>query len=272
MEALQIPARQEYVPYFRLSESVLGELLPRLSDEEITQLVSSLNWVALPLPGEQTKEEIENRSGPHIDFRLTESSMRIGLRCNTVPSVDKLRNILQECHTSEKSSLVSGMGQLDDDFQTTVYAKIKEHNWSERGEYLVRFQRQTNKIDAAGFDEMFAISDQIRAEGKGRQKEEKLPHNPVTPVIDIAYTTIGRGDDQLFNSKISQLKPLYETCLKVKTDSMIRTEERLKKTKTSTKTTAFECSKCRKRYSKEEARELKWFCNVDRMRIRTVFV
>jgi len=86
----EVPPKQDYISFFRLSEEVLGELLPKLSDDEIVNLVSNANWVAFPLPGELRKDEIENRPDPHIDLRLSADTLRIGLRCNTVLSVDKL--------------------------------------------------------------------------------------------------------------------------------------------------------------------------------------
>ena len=144
--------KSDYIPFFRLSEVVLQDLLPKIPDEEIVSLVSNSNWVALPLPGETSKEEIENRPDPHIDLRLNGATMRIGLRCNTVSSVEKLQNILTEYHSREKDALLEAMKRIDDDFETVVYAKIKEHNWSERAIYDPQFQMQTNKIDETSIE------------------------------------------------------------------------------------------------------------------------
>jgi len=79
---------------------------------------------------------------------------------------------------------------LDDDFQTIVYAKIKEHNWSERAIYYSKFQMQTNKIDKTAIDLMFDRAKEIRTEGINRMRDENKPYNPVTPVLDIVFTTI----------------------------------------------------------------------------------
>jgi hypothetical protein len=121
---------------------------------------------------------------------------------------------------------------------------------------------------------MFLISNSIREEGRHRQRTEHLPHNPVTPVIEIAFTVITR-DDELFRQKLLQLKPIYETCLKVKTGSTIRAEERSsrssQKTKLSTRKTIFVCPHCQRQFTKEYAKQRK-FCDADGMKIRTVFV
>ncbi len=271
---VQVPSKTVYFPLFRLAETVLQDLLPKLSDEEIFALVSNENWVAFPLPGEDTKDQIENRPDPHIDLKLTATTVRIGLRCNTVPSVEKLANILQDYHLPEKDALVESMQKLDDDFQTVVYAKIKEHNRQEKGDYETSFQRRTNQLDKKEIEAMFEESGRIRERGKNRMKDEHLPHNPVTPVIEIAFSTFDRGDDQMFVSKLSQLKPIYETCLKVKTAASIRAELRKsspKKSKMASRRAVFTCSKCGKKFAKEEAKQRK-FCDVDGMRIHADLV
>jgi hypothetical protein len=271
---VQVPAKTEYIPFFRLSEPVLGEIMPRLSDERIAELVSNENWVAFPISEEETKGEMENRLEPHIDLSLTDTKVRLGIRCNPVQSVDKLQNILQEYHTLERNALVEAMKNLDDDFQTVVYAKLKEHFWFEKGEHQARFQRQTNQLDEAGIREMLAESSRIRQEGKTKMKEKNLSVNPETPVIEIAFTAIDRRDDRLFQHKLAQLKPIYETCLKVKTESSIRAEKKkraVEKSRVPSRTAIFSCPKCGTEFSKDEA-QLRKFCDVDGMKIRVTFV
>ena len=127
---------------------------------------------------------------------------------------------------------------------------------------------QTNKIDESAIDRMFERAKQIRTEGVDRMKDENKPYNPVTPVIDIAFATIAKNDEQLFKSKLSQLKPMYETCLMVKTTSALKAEMRRK---SKTRETIYCCSKCGKKYSKDEARSKK-FCDLDGMRIHAIFI
>ena len=236
--------------------------------------MSNENWVAFPVSKEETKGEMENRLEPHIDLSLTDAAVRLGIRCNPVQSVDKLQNILVEYHTAERNALVEAMKNLDDDFQTVVYAKLKEHFWFEKGDHQARFQRQTNLLDEVGIREMLGASSKIRQEGKTRMKEENLSVNPETPVIEIAFTRLDRSDERLFQSKLAQLKPIYETCLKVKTESSIRAEMKKlapEKPKVPPRTAIFGCAKCGKEFSKEEAR-LQKFCDVDGVKIRVTFL
>ncbi len=267
------PAKEEYIPFFRMAESVLKELLPKLSDGQIAGLVSNENWVAFPVSEEESKDEMENRLEPHIDLSLTNTTVRVGIRCNPVDSVDKLQNILEDYHTPERNALVEAMNRVDSDFQTVVYAKLKHHYWREKGEHEERFRKQTNQLEDAGIREMLGKSGEIRRDGKTRMRDEKLSVNPSTPVIEIAFTIIDRKDGELFKRKLSQLKPIYETCLKVKTDSFLRAEKRKregKKSEVSSRTSVFSCPKCGKQFSKEEFK-IRRFCDVDDMKIRASF-
>jgi hypothetical protein len=116
--------RSNYVPWYRLAQDVLGDLLPNLSDAEIVSRVSRLNYLIFPLEGETTKDEAANRPDPHIDIKLGERTIRIGLRCNSIASVEKMRNILDSFHSKEKQELLNELEKLDDDFQTAIYSKI----------------------------------------------------------------------------------------------------------------------------------------------------
>src|SRR5579872_3593370 len=115
---------------------------------------------------------------------------------------------MHEFHVNEKNTLSDSMQKLDDDFQTVVYSKVKDHNRAERAKYPVEFQRPTNQLDETGINQLFHVSAKIREEGKYRMKNAGMPHNPVTPVIDIAFTTFDRGDTKMFGSKLLQLRPI----------------------------------------------------------------
>jgi hypothetical protein len=126
--------KSDFLQWVRLSEEILGSsLVAHLPDEKVLELVSNRGgWIGLPLPGEFDKEEIENRPDPHIDLKLRSNTIRIGMRCNTVKSIEKLANILEAAHSREKEELIAHMKRLDDDFATEVYSKIKERNFGER--------------------------------------------------------------------------------------------------------------------------------------------
>lgn len=216
----------DYVSWYRSAQEVLGPLIPSLSDEEIKAVSPKrANWFAIPLPSESSVEDVANRPDPHIDFKLMDDRrrIRIGIRCNTIASVEKLENILNSLHDQEKSELISEMQKLDGEFKTQVMAKIKETNFAHVDGYDTKFEISSNKIDESAINQVFDAARTIRNNGMVRKKDEGLSLNPETPVIDLCYVTID-ADPSLFKEKLLQMKRMYEICLRVKTSSELRDE------------------------------------------------
>ena len=99
----------------------MPDLIPSLKDEEVQQVISMRDWLIFRLPKEEGKEQAVNRPDPHIDITLRESGeIRIGIRCNTIKSVEKLMNILDGYHQKEKVQLVERLRPLDDRFVALI--------------------------------------------------------------------------------------------------------------------------------------------------------
>jgi len=259
-----------YLPWYRLAEEALGNLIPQLSVDEINKLTPERSdWFPIPLASEVDIEDVKNRPDPHIDFKLSDDNgtIRIGMRCNTVVSVEKMKNILDSHQSKEKLELVSEMKKLDDDFRTQVLTKIKETNFAHVDNYTVEFEMASNQIDESNIVQIFDRIEAIRARGKRRMEEEKLRLNPETPVIDITFATI-KQDPVAFKEKLLQMKRIYEICLSVKTSPELRRERRSmnRSKKWVESITKFECSKCGREYPADSIIGLK-FCDLDGMRI-----
>jgi hypothetical protein len=259
--------RSDYTYWYRLAEEVFGNLIPHLTDEKIAQLAPKRdNWFPIPLFSETEIKDVANRPDPHIDFKiLAKDRIRMGMRCNTIASVEKMRNILNALQTVEKQELLVEMGKLDNDFQTQVLVKIKEKNFAHIDGYECKFSVRSNKIDDQAIHQVFNQVDKIREEGTKRLREEKLRLNPETPVLEIAFAII-KQDSNLFKQKLSQMKRMYQICIGIKTAVELRAEKKmLEKNLNDRWIIKQRCSKCGKEYSgsKEGLR----FCDKDGMRI-----
>ena len=260
--------RSDYAYWYRLAEEVFGALIPHLSDEEITELTPKrANWVPIPLSSENDIKDVANRPDPHVDFKiLDDGTIRIGMRCNTVASVEKLGNILDAVQTAEKQEFVSEMGKLDDDFHTQVLNKIKETNFAHVNSYECKLSVRSNKMNDELINQLFNKIKEIREEGTKRLKEEHLSLNPETPVLEIAFTTI-KQDPKVFKHKLSQMKRMYEICLSVKTTSELRAQKKkLQKMQNTQWIIKLKCSKCGKEFASNSQTGLR-FCDMDDMRI-----
>lgn len=263
----------DYIAWYRLAQEVLGTLIPALTDEEIRAVSPRrANWFAVPLASESSANEVANRHDPHVDFKLTDDGrrIRIGIRCNTVASVEKLENILNSFHGNEKADLVSEMQKLDGDFQTRVMAKIKETNFAHVDGYETKFEIASNSINDNVIEEIFEATRRIRNAGIVRKKDESLSLNPETPVLDLCYVTVS-AEPSIFKEKLNQMKRIYEICLCVRTSSELREESRKRKVDEEDFETKYVCAKCAKEFPVGSARGMR-FCDEDGMRIVAVKV
>jgi DNA-directed RNA polymerase subunit RPC12/RpoP len=266
----------DYAPWYRLAQEVFDTLIPQLSDQEIKALSAKrANWFAIPVASEASIEEVANRQEPHLDFKLMDDgkSIRIGIRCNTVSSVEKLENILNSFHTVEKDNLIAEMRKLDGDFKTQVMSKIKETNFARVDAYERKFEIVSNSINENYIHQIFATARTIRDSGTARKRDKDLRLNPETPVIDLCYTVID-AEPPIFKAKLLQLKRIYEICLSVKTSSELREEEEKKRRKSvesrhTDLVTKYVCSKCGKEVQADPTHRLR-FCDQDGMRIVAV--
>jgi len=222
----------DFVRWYRISETVLGNLIPHLSDQEIVSFVSNNKWLVVPTEYETDRRDSINRPDPNMFINLSEErKIGLGIVYNTLASIERLRNILHAFHSMEKDELLKRLSELDDEFMTTVERKIKDYYFAQTPEYEEDLKFRSNKIDSSSISEIFKRTDQIRYEGR-REKEQRGIHwNPVLPHINLAITWTERNED-VFRAKLEQLKPIYEIVLRIKTDKEIKEEEtRLEKEK-----------------------------------------
>ena len=150
---------QRFVKWYRGAQDVLGNaLVPDLNDEVIVDRVSKNVILVLPLPGEETKEQTSNRPDPviYVIDREGDEALQLGLECNTLKSVEKLRNILDLYHAREKKEFLQCISKMDDSFETFVYAKLKPHNFAESPEYRIDLKFQSNQIGDTEIDQLFS--------------------------------------------------------------------------------------------------------------------
>jgi len=183
----------------------------------------------------------------------------VGVRCNTIRSVKKLRNILHGYHVKEKRSLIEEMKGLDDDFQTLVFNKKKESNFAQSPYYECLYAIRSNQIDEQEINEIFRVVEDAREAGIRRMRDEEKTYPPEAPVVDITRVTTPL-QEELFKQKASKLKNIFPICTKIKTESELRKEmKKLMRRKPQHIFVGYECRRCQTVYSAEKIRASR-FC------------
>jgi hypothetical protein len=129
--------RLNFLRWYDLAKIVLGDLMPERSDAVIQICLFESDVMVLPLPGETTKEELANRADPSICVidRPYQENIEIVLQCNTLKSVEKLRNIL-DLHQQKQalftySSLSTDLSlceySIQSSFEVSTPAKFSGH-------------------------------------------------------------------------------------------------------------------------------------------------
>jgi hypothetical protein len=212
----------KYVPWYRRAEPVLGGLVPSgMTDESIESLVSQTDWLIIPTPGESGRKDAVQRGDPNVYFSL-DDEIDLGLVCNTLKSIRKMRNILTGFHSDEKVEFLRLLNQLDGGFETTVGKKIYEHHWRQSPNYESVLRFPSNTMTENDFAKVFICADEIHQEGIGlRTRQGK--YRRLLPSVSLARTSFP-VDTSIFVRKLEVLRPLYELSLSIKSDAQIRKE------------------------------------------------
>lgn len=113
--------KKKYLKWYDLAEEVLSGSIPHLVQEDVFKFISANDWLILPAGNEKNRTESAMRSDANIYFSLkNEGKIQIGLVCNTMESVRRMRNVLHGIHTVEKENLINHLRNLDDAFETIV--------------------------------------------------------------------------------------------------------------------------------------------------------
>jgi len=250
---IDLSRKLEYLKWFNISKEMLPSLIPSLKDGDVQQLVSLRDWLIFPLPAEVERKQAINRPDSHIDITLREpGKIRIGIRCNTVRSVEKLRNILDGYHQKEKTLLLEQLRTLDDRYVTLVLSKQKEYNFAQAPKHETFFYAKSNTLDEAKIEQIFNLVDEIRQRGMDEKREQSLSFLPKAPVIDVVAVILPLNEE-MYRSAIVKIGLIFETCLRIKTRPEIRRERKIiAKEKIKKEFVGFICLRCQTKLPKQK--------------------
>lgn len=206
--------KSKYIKWFRIVESLFGNDVPHLTDEEIEDCVSEKDWIIIPVAGEKSRLDARNAQRPNLYFNLSsKESVEIGVTYDKIESVNRLRDIILPFNVNERNVILGKLAVLPNDFRTRVFKKTKENYWGESPEYEETFCQQSNKMDLTQFEKVFAEVDKINS---AREMLDKAKYHlaPAINLVDVNVT----ADETIFKKTLSFIKPVYEIAVKVKTE------------------------------------------------------
>lgn len=233
-----IKHRQRYIKWYHLARKVIADekITPNLTDTRILGLVSAANWLPIASPDLiYGRNKVKTSHFPNIYTVLhsEEPRMSVGLVFNTVGSIDGTRkSILTPYSKEEKFELVRLLHELDDNYKTKVFRKIRP-DYRQTPEYddAGCFAIQTNMINEESIEQMFNCVNRIREEGSANRERlialgKAKKSYTETPIIDLAVIEIPLDEDE-YKKRIKELIGPYKACLAIKPPAEIR--RRIKK-------------------------------------------
>ena len=212
----------KYSKLYTIAESVFGESIPKLSGINIEGFISNENWLIIPKGKEQNLKDAISRDDPNLYFSFDSiGQVDIGIFCNTLESVRRLRNLLHSFHTVEKQKLVEQLLKLSPDFQTLIMRKVKENYHGQTPIYNPVLDFPTNTINEEKLGQIFQKIDLIMQESDNIMKVDKKTWRVLAPVIELARIKVQNNDTE-FKKALAELKPIYEIVLRLKSDNEIK--------------------------------------------------
>ena len=219
--------KSKYIGWYRYLESVFGNLVPHLTDEEIMGYVSDKDWIIVPIAGEEDKRDAKLAERPNLFFDLShEGKISFGIAYDKLNSVRRLRNILSPFNVQERDEIIQQLSTFDDSFVTKALRKTKRLYWRESPSYEDAFVQHSNKMDYEQFIELFKVVDEIMDERKLLEEGKKYQ---LAPSVDIISSEV-RREENAFKEKLSKIKSIYEVVIKVRTEEEFE-EERIQREK-----------------------------------------
>ncbi len=119
----------KYIVWYRLLESIFGNQVPHLTEEEIVRFVSENDWMIIPLLGETDKEKAKLAQRPNLYIDLSNKDLiNFGIVYEKLESIERFRDIVTPYNERERKEIIERLSTLDDGFLTTVSRKIKMHH------------------------------------------------------------------------------------------------------------------------------------------------
>jgi hypothetical protein len=218
----------EYSRLYKIAMTIFGTSIPQFADINIGGFISNENWLIIPKSDERNLKEAASRDDPNLYFSFDSSGeINIGIFCNTLESVRRLRNLLHSFHTVEKQKMVENLLKLSPEFQTEVMRKVKENYHGQKPVYEPVLTFKTNTISEEKLGQTFQKIDEIMQDSDNLMKIDHKTWRVLAPVVELARITVkDNGAD--FRKALSELKPIYEIVLRLKTDDEINRELKIR--------------------------------------------
>lgn len=205
-------SKSNYLPWYRLLSSILGEIVEKLSDIEVMEYVSDDTGLTVPIVGVGE----EQKPMPIIEVNLQREEITLSITYRTSESMKHLKNIFHESQKTELENLTQAMKLIPMTYETRL---IRRSNREERS-FTISRKYLTCRVDSTMLQHILGEAEAIRRGGRRTIDGSSVYDAPTTPLLQLVIIKVKKNEDEVKTS-IKTIQPIIETLTAIKTQREI---------------------------------------------------
>jgi len=214
--------RGKYIGWYRITEEVLGKLVPHLSDQEVMENVSIDDQFTAPT-GQEHLPRNKAKPLPQLCIKLSDTGIELGIIYRETEQLELLKNIFRETHSQDMEKLLSTLKELDPSYETVLYSK-------QRNEKPMLLRKYVSaRVDAQLLERIIEEAESLRKGGRQIVNNQSVYVPPRTPMLYMTRIKT-ELDEFKYRDGLTVIKPLFTVLTRIKTQREI-ISDRLSKPK-----------------------------------------
>ena len=215
--------RAKYVGWYRLAEEELGDLIPRLSEREVMENVSTEDVLIVPPrePGAADEKPL-----PSLQLRLRDQGLELAIVYGSKKTLAHLENVFRETHREVHERLFTLLDGLPTEYETKLYSGNSDG--SER-ELIRRYL--SSRLDGGLLRRLLDEADELRKGGRKIVNNQSVYVKPRSPELHLASISTPLSQEA-FRQALREMRPLIELLSGIKTRREVIGERLARSSKT----------------------------------------
>lgn len=228
---VSVEGKKQYIEWYNLAQETIDneEIIPKISDDRIIDVVSERNWLPIPIKIEQTKEHTKNRDnckiwisiGRAFGDPINSKKIQMGLSYNNQKGIDRFVNLLLPFNSELRKSVVEKFSKTDPRYKLIIYRKVKEFNYAQVPDYDPVLEFAVNKIKDKEINEILELVQRLSVEARQKSKEEKEKGKYFSDFPEISLEIEINRDKEEFKKLMVETVELYKILSRVEDENSI---------------------------------------------------
>lgn len=209
----------DYVKIYKRFNEVINneEIIPELSDNQIYNYLSRINWMPIPNINEleTNKTDITTSPRPHISFRIIDNNCFIDIFFNGKESVNNFLTILESESYKQRKDFIDSIRSLNDNYSCSILY-CEKPNFASTPDWIIEYKIKCNELNEKS---VFEFIEKIKEISIKRDNQQKLLDSGAiaTIAVKVASTHFDINDNNQLTEVILQISNIFNICLNLKT-------------------------------------------------------